>query len=276
MAENKKVIGVDLGGTYLRVALLKDNKILKYIKKKTPKEKSSLIKELFNSISELIEKKSDIKGIGVSCPGPLEKGIIKNPPNIPLRNYNLKKVLEKKFKIEVRVENDANCVALVESKFGCKKKNFFILTLGTGIGGGIIIDGKLYKGQGCAGELGHIILDNKKYFESLAGGKKLRKLTKKSFGKSLLIKDLVKMRDYKARKILNETSNYLGQGIASLINIFDPEVVVLSGGIRETGNRFLNMIKKQTYMYVLLPKKTLIIWSKIKHPGIIGASLLVK
>lgn len=271
MAGNE-VIAVDLGGTFLRVGLVKNNQILKYIKKPTPRNKDNLIKELFLSIELLINK--NIKGIGIASPGPLKNGIIKNPPNLPLQNYNLKKELLKKFKKKVEIENDASCVALAEAKFGCKKKNFFVLTLGTGIGGGIIINGKLYKGEGYAGELGHIILNNERDFEDL--WKDRRRLSKKYFSQILLIKDLLKIKDKRARKILNETSNYLGQGIASLINIFDPEVVILSGGIRETGDKFLNMIKKQINKYTILPKKTFIRWTKLKHSGILGASLLIK
>lgn len=267
-----EVIAVDLGGTFLRVGIVKNNKITKYIKKSTPRNKDKLIKELFLSIESLINK--NIKGIGVASPGPLENGIIRNPPNLPLKNFNLKEVLQKKFKKKVEIENDASCVALAEAKFGCQKKNFLVLTLGTGIGGGIIIDGKLYKGEGYAGELGHIILNNERDFEDL--WKDRRRLSKKYFSKILLIKDLLKIKDKRARKILNETSNYLGQGIASLINIFDPEVIILSGGIRETGDKFLNMIKKQINKYTILPKKTFIRWTKLKHPGILGASLLIK
>jgi len=273
MAGNK-VIAIDIGGTLLRVGLVKNNKIIKYIKKRTPKEKKLFIKELTSSISVLIDK--DVKGIGIACAGPLKDGIIKNPPNLPLKNFNLKKFLEKKFKKRVEIENDAGCIALAEVNFGCKKKNFIILTLGTGIGGGIIINKKLYKGQEYAGEIGHIIIDNGKYFEELAASKKIRTLTKKYFSKSLLINDLLKINNPKSTKILQEVSMYLGQGIASIINIFDPEIVILSGGIKETGSRFLNMIKKQTKKYTILPKTTIISWTKLNHPGILGASLLLK
>src|SRR4030042_4832623 len=145
----KEVIAVDLGGTHLRVALIKDNKILKYIKKKTPKDKDNLLREMADSISFLITK--DVKAIGVGSPGPLKKGIIQNPPNLPFRNFNLKKYLEMQFKKRVVIENDAKCVAIAEANLGCKKKNFIILTLGTGIGGGIIINRELYKGKGYAG-----------------------------------------------------------------------------------------------------------------------------
>ena len=203
MAENN--IAVDLGGTNLRVALVKGKKIYKYIKEPTPKNKKDLLKLMVKLISSLMSK--DVKGIGVGSPGPLEKGIIKNPPNIHLRNFNLKKYLEEKFNKKVEIENDAHCVALAEAEFGYKKKNFFILTLGTGIGGGVIIDGKMYIGKGMAGELWHIILDNGKDLESLWKRKKNK------------IKELFEKKD---KKSLEQVSNYLAQGIGSLINVFYP------------------------------------------------------
>ena len=271
MAENK-VVAVDLGGTNLRVALVQRNKILKYIKVVTPKTEEALKKALVDNINKLITK--DVKWIGMGSPGPLKNGVILNPPNLPLKNFNLKKYLENKFKVRVEVENDARCVALAESKLGCKKKNFIILTLGTGIGGGIIINNEPYKGEDYGGELGHIVLDNGRYLENL--WKEHRKLSQKYYGKVLLVADLLKIKDKRAKEILEQTSLYLGQGIASLINIFDPEIVILSGGIKETGQVFLNMIKKQVKKYVALPKTTPIEWTKLKHPGILGAGLLMR
>lgn len=265
-----KTIAIDLGGTNLRAAIVKNGKILKIIIKKTPKTKNKLLKELCESINVL--NSWSIRRIGVSSAGPLKDGIIKNPPNLPLKNFDLKNFLEKKFKKKVEVENDANCAALAEAKYGCKKKNFILLTLGTGVGGGIIINSKLYKGEGYGGELGHIILNNKKDLEEL--WKLHRSESKKYFGKTLLIKELLEKNDKNSKKILEYTITYLAQGIASLINIFDPEVIVLAGGVKETGNFFLNKIKKKAYDYVLIPRKTPIIWSKIEHAGIIGASLL--
>lgn len=256
----KEVVAVDLGGTNLRVALVMGNKILKYVKKKTPKNQNKLLKEMVDSISSIITKK--VKAIGVGSPGPLANGIIKNPPNLPFKNFNLKKFLQKKFRKPVVIENDAKCVAYSEAKFGCRKKNFIILTLGTGIGGGIIINNKLFKGShGYAGELGHIVLDNGKYFESLWKEKKGN------------IKELFKNKD---KKKLDKISKYIGQGIASMINAFDPEIVILMGGAREAGQPFLNMIKKHTKKYVALPEMPDIQWSKLEHPGILGASLLVR
>ena len=201
----------------------------------------------------------------MGSPGPLKNGIILNPPNLPLRNFNLKKFLQNKFKVRVEIENDAKCVAIAEAVLGCKKKNFIILTLGTGIWGGIIINGELYKGMGNAGEFGAIIIDDKKTFEKWW----------QQYRKDYILKDLVKSKDKNSIQILENLTSYLGQGIGSLTNIFDPEVVVLMGGAREAGDKLLSLIKKEIYKYEEFTKKTPIVWSKIEHPGLLGASLLV-
>lgn len=266
-----KIIAVDLGGTNLRVALVENNKILKYAKKNTPKEKEELLRELYESISDLIS--DNVIGIGMGLPGPLENGIIKNPPNIPLRYFNMKKELEKKFKKKVEIENDAKCVALAEAKLGCKKKNFVIFTFGTGIGGGIIINGELFTGKGFAGEFGAIVLNNGKSFEDV--WKEIKTEIKENFGEKILVKDLLKMNITKSNEILEKIVKCMGEGISSIMNVFDPEIVVLAGGIKENGKKFLEMIKKEAKKHSVLPRKTEIVWSKLEHPGTLGASLLI-
>jgi len=266
-----KIIAIDMGGTNLRIALIEHRKILKYWKEKTPKTSEGIKMKLMELVEDYMSL--EVKGIAVASPGPLKDGTIKNPPNLPLRNYNLKKELQERFKVPAVVKNDADCVAFAELKFGCKKKNFIILTLGTGIGGGVIIDGKLYRGEGYAGELGHIILDNGEDFESLAASKRLEKVTMEAFGEPKLFYELMKMKNPKAKKILDQFTEYYGQGIASIIHCFDPEVVILAGGIRECGDGFLRMIRKHSQKYFRLPKKTPILWSKLNHPGVLGASL---
>jgi len=274
MVGRKKIIAIDLGGTNLRIAIIENRKILKYLKVKTPRVAPEIKKKIFELVGNYMSK--EIKGIAVASPGPLKDGTIKNPPNLPLRNYNLKKELEKRFGVSAVVKNDADCVAFAELELGCKKKNFILLTLGTGIGGGIIMDGKLYRGEGYGGELGHIILDHGKNFEELAASKRLGRLTKKTFGKKMLFSDLMRMEDARAKKLLYEFTEYYGQGIASLIHCFDPEAVILAGGVRECGDDFLKMIRKHSQKYFRLPKKTPIRWSKLNHPGVLGASLYLE
>ena len=266
-----KIIAIDLGGTNTRVGLVQNNKVLKYIKEKTPENKKDLKKVLSGLIKGLMSK--DIKGIGVASPGPLKNGIIKNPPNLPLRNFNIKKFLEDEFKVKVVVANDADCVAISELKLGSKKKNFIILTLGTGIGGGIVIGGEIYNGRGYGGELGHMILNNENFEKFWQNN---RERCKKIFGKKLPVKELMEMRNKQAKELVDDTATLIGKGIASLINIFDPEIVVLMGGIRETGEPFLRKVRAKVKDLVLIPHFPPIKWTRLKHPGILGASLLIK
>lgn len=259
-----KIVAVDIGGTNTRVALVEGKKIFNYTKKPTPKTKEAFLKNLEEMVLKVMDK--EVRAIGVGCPGPLKNGVILNPPNLPLRNFNLKGFLESKFKKRIVVGNDAKCVALAESVYGVKNRNFIILTLGTGIGGGIIINRKLYTGRANAGELGHIILDNGKDFEYWW----------KKYRDHILVTDILDSKNKDDKHRLQSLVKYLGQGIASLIDIFDPEIVVLMGGAREAGNKFLNIIKKEVQKYKIIPGETTIVWSKLDHPGILGASLLVK
>ncbi len=241
----KEVLTLDLGGTHLRIACVKNGKIINFIRKETSQNKTKLLKEIVEGIEECVEK--NVKRIGISCAGVIDNGIVRNSPNLPLENFNLKKYLQNKFKAKVEIENDANCVALAEAKYGVKRKNFFILTLGTGIGGGIIIDGKLYKGRVGAGEFGGMILNDGKNFEN-------------EFKKS--------------KPNVDKIANVVGKGISSLISVFDPEVIIISGGLTKLGNKFLSKIKSQTKKYMHLQRMPEIKFSKLENPGILGASLL--
>ncbi len=270
-------IAVDFGGTYIRAALVRGLKIIKIIKKETKasKGKNFVIKQLINSIQEAKNNKR-IKAIAIGSPGPLKDGIIKNPPNIPFKNVNLKRIIQDKFKVRTIIENDAKCAALAEAKLGIKKKNIILLTIGTGIGGGIIINSELYKGTGYAGELGHVIIQDNKDLESLASGKALKQESKKYFHHQIKGKDLIKLKSKKAKYIINNEIKYLSIGIANFINIFDPDIIILSGGIRDIGNSFLKRVRKEVQKHVIIPRKVNIQWSKLKEPGVLGAALLLK
>ena len=98
-------------------------------------------------------------------------------------------------------------------------------------------------------------------------------MTKKVFGRSMMFSELLGMKDRRAVKVLNEFMEYYGQGIASLIHCFDPEAVILAGGISECGEKFLRLVRKRVRKYVTFPVMTPIKWTKLKHPGILGASL---
>lgn len=268
----KRVVGIDLGGTFIRGGFLKRGEIVGYVKVKTPKTQKEILEKICELIYSFEPKK--IKKIGVGVPGFTKDGFVKKTPNLPIKNLDLKKFLEKKFEKKVYVENDAKCVALSEMKFESKKKNLLVLTLGTGIGGAIVVDRKIYFGEGYAGEVGHIMVDEKKDWEGL--WRNVLKKMKKEFGNEFSIKEVMKTKSKKSRAILEEAYKVLALGIGSLISTLDPEEIILMGGIREAGNEFIAGINKKLRHTTINPKIPPIRWSKISHPGVYGAILFTR
>lgn len=267
-----KVIGVDVGGTFVRAGIVEKGKVTNYIKERIPSRKKKILEKVIEIIKKLNSK--SVKGIGVAVPGFTKNGIVYKTPNLDFDKINLKKILKEEFNKKVEVENDAKCVALTELKFGVKKKNFFVLILGTGVGGTAVLGGKIYFGRGYAGEVGHIIVDRKKDFESL-WKKDLSKM-KKVFGRNFLIEEAIKRKDKKSKILFDKMYEDLAKGFGSVINLFDPEEIVLMGGIRKAGKEFADGIKKKVGKYTLNPTIPEIKWSKVKHPGVLGAGLLVE
>src|SRR3989338_8523287 len=156
----QNIIGVDLGGTNIKTALIASNgKIIKKCEIPTEAKKGTktIISNIISSIKKV--KSGKIKGIGIGSPGPMDykKGIITNPVNLPFKNVPLKKIIQKKFKIPVFLDNDAKCFTLAEAVFGSGKKyeNVVGITLGTGFGCGLVINKKIYHGRSNATEFGH-------------------------------------------------------------------------------------------------------------------------
>lgn len=273
--KKKNVIAVDLGGTNVRVGLVKNNKILRLIRKPTPKDKNNFLAMLTDTINDI--KDNDVKGIGIACPGPLRNGVIINPPNIPLKNFDLRNFVQKRFNLKTEIDNDAKCVALAELYlgYGKGKKNFFVLTLGTGIGGGVVIGGEVYNSKDIGTELGNIYIDKEKTLEHLVGGKAIKLICKEKFRREMNLSELMKEKDKKARAIIELIGENLARGIGSLINVFNPEIVVLAGGMREAGEEFLDIVRDKALRYIILPAKYDIVWSKLEEPGLLGAGLLI-
>lgn len=276
-----KKVAVDVGGTHIRSALIEISpegkiQVEKIYETETPKDKEKFLDSLIIAIKENF-RYNETNSIGISCPGPLNEEIIINPPNIPLKNFKLKKFLEKKFKVPIKIENDANCVALAESRKGLGKKhsisNLVVITLGTGIGGGIVINNELYKGQGFAGEIGHMVLKGK-YLEKISSGNYLKKLSKEKLGREMKMADILNLRTKQADEIVEEITENLSQTISTIINLLNPDAVILAGGFKESGNRLLKLINIKIKKHYFMPCKTKITWSKIENPGILGAGLL--
>ena len=268
--KTKYAIGIDIGGTNIPSSLINsDGKILKTVNKKTPSASKPevLIESISDSINEIKEhlKKefptSKISGIGLGVPGALdiEKGEIITSPNLKnWKNVPIVKMLSKISKMPVCMDNDANLAAIGEHWIGAGLgfSNIVMLTLGTGVGGGIIINNNIYRGShGTAGEIGHITIvekgeicacGNYGCLEAYASANGTVKRALKELGKTSIkssLKDLKKEElsaqtiylhakngDRFSKKILIDSGRYLGIGIATLANIFDPDAIIIGGG----------------------------------------------
>ncbi len=217
-----------------------------------------VISRLFDAIKD-IAASYDIKAIGIGCPGPLDskKGIVLSPPNLPgWRNVRIKEMVGKRFRVPAAVENDANCAGLGESVAGAGKRasSMVLLTLGTGIGSAIVLEGRLWTGKGgFASELGHVSVDingprcecgNRGCIELYASATGVVRRMKKASGSkaALTAEDVFRNAgrgDKKARKIVDETAYYLGCALANIVNALDPELIVLAGGMTRAGRGFV-------------------------------------
>jgi len=256
----KYVIGVDLGGTKILTALADaKGKILAEVHLFTEADKGQkeVIGRVKKTVSMVLEKAGaslkQVKCIGVGAPGPVisSKGLIVAPPNLPgWKSVPLGKILKKAFKVPVILENDANAAALAEFYFGAARgtKDCIYLTVSTGIGGGIIIDGKLYVGSnGTAGEIGHTIIapgadvcgcGHQGCFEIMASGRALTRYGLEFMGKELEpleIQALAHKGEKGALQAINKLACYLAIGVANQINTLSPERVVIGGGLANLG-----------------------------------------
>jgi glucokinase len=287
------IIGVDLGGTKILTALA-DSKgsMLSVVKVDTEaasgpeKVLSNITRSIILAAKQAKVPMSRISRIGIGAPGPiLGKAIIVSPPNLPgWKNVNIKSILQKKLKKHVRVENDANAAALGELCFGAGKgfRNLIYITISTGIGGGIIIDGKIYKGAlGTAGEVGHMVIEPKgpkcgcgKHgcLEALAAGPAIAKMAGK---KSALDAEIAARKgDKKSLNAIKTAAKYIGIGIGNLNNILNPDIFVIGGGVSNMGPILLDPVKHwaKEYSMEASRKSLIIVPAKLKNnAGVMGA-----
>ncbi|MFH1904499.1 MAG: ROK family protein [bacterium] len=311
------LIGIDLGGTNLKTGLVNmDGKILKKIIANTGEGKDIVLKQIVKAIKNIISKagkdKSEIMGIGIGSPGlaDSEKGIIRGLTNIEgFENVHMKEYVESALDIPTFIDNDVNIMAYGELKCGAGRNamNIVCLTLGTGVGGGIIIDGKIYRGSSLsAGEIGHIpvnvdgpkcICGGRACLESYIGRDRIIKRTiekltrrKESIIPKLVEGDLEKITpkivyeaaaagDMLAIEIWRETAQYLATALAGIINVLNPELIVIGGGIANTGKYLFDplrdMIKERIFPF--LAEKIRIVHAQLgEEAGIIGSAMLAK
>ncbi|MDR2429264.1 MAG: ROK family protein [Candidatus Margulisbacteria bacterium] len=296
-------IGLDVGGTKITAGLADARgEILQ-------RETSKTAPNVLEQISALIQKFSagqKIAKIGVGLPGQLKNGVAINMPNVPqLNGVDLLAELNKIYPAEYVIENDANAAALAELKYGAGRnyKNFIYVTISTGVGGGIIIDGHLYTGaNGTAGEFGHTVLlpdgppcncGNRGCWEALGSGTALAKMAAAAVAENSgtrikelakdnritaeIVVEAAKLEDQIALELLDKNGYYNALGIANLVNTFDPEVIIIGGGVTFNGDYFFQPLFKSLKTFKLLnPEQSIKILRAEcgKDTGLLGAVAL--
>ncbi len=261
-----KSVGIDVGGTKTFALLLEKGKIVKEIKKVTPSQREELILLLKGLIQEMSNKNSI--PIGVCIAGLVKEGFVHFSPHLPLNDFPLKEELSREFP-KVLVENDVTAFVYAEFKKGAAKgaKSVLGVTFGTGIGGGIIIEGKVYKGVSFAGEFGHMTIavdgpicqcGSRGCWEALSSGWALKREAKERLGVELSVREMAE-RARKGEKsfifLFEEMGFYFGVGLANLVNIFNPEAVVIGGGLLEARDLYWEKMILSMKEYALSPSQ---------------------
>ena len=314
-------VGIDLGGTNIKAGIVDDQgKMLNKSSIKTNADRpcEDIIKDMGNLAVQVIAeaglKKEDISAIGIGSPGTPdnEAGLLVYAKNLPFVNAPMRKIIREVIDLPVYIDNDANCAAMAEAVAGAAKgaKYSVMITLGTGLGGGIVLDGKVYSGFNHAGaELGHVVIEQDgkqctcgrkgcwETYSSATGPVNMTKerlLEARANGVKSLIDDMIegdinrvnarvafaamKQGDELGAKIVDEYISYLASGIANMINIFQPNVLSIGGGVCNEKDYLLIPLKEKVFAqtYSKDPAKQTII--KIAEmgndAGIVGAATL--
>ncbi|MBI4064341.1 MAG: ROK family protein [Elusimicrobia bacterium] len=299
------IVGIDIGGTKIMAGLIRlpsdasgKAVILKKVEQPTAKKRESAITQITSIAAELIQNEKSIKGMGVAAPGPMDakRGVLLRAPNLSgWENIRLKSLLEKKFRVPVALENDANAAALAEALWGAGKGKRHVLfaTISTGIGTGLVIDGRLYRGAtGFALEGGHLTIDRngascncgqKGCIEAYASGPAIAKRARKVLVNappalsSLYIEKEAKKGNAACKKLIEDAAFDLGLWLGNMVNLFDPDVIVLGGGVTSFGKHFFDVIKQTLPKFSVNPKANEIpvIPAKLgRDMGIFGAAAI--
>jgi glucokinase len=272
------VIGIDLGGTQMRGSRIKDKTPSGVLAEKVSAAgtEEEVLQELFHLTDRLVNDEVRAMGIGVPSVVDVEEGIVYDVQNIPSwKKVPLKKLMEDRYHIPVLVNNDANCFALGEKYFGQGKEShsFVGLTIGTGLGAGIVIHDRLYAGPNCgAGEFGMVdYLD--RYYEYYASGQFFKNCYETA-GEEIFRQ--AQAGDERALHILEEFGVHLGNAVKMILYTYDPQMIILGGSIREAYPYFQKTLWERinTFAYPNSLKNFSIRISDLKHSGILGAAAL--
>ena len=284
----KYLVGVDLGGTNIVAGALAEDGSDVLAMRSEPTRADQGADQVIDRIVRMIDtviaetiahtgaKRDDMIGVGVGAPGPLdrERGIVITTPNLGWTNFPLRDVIAERTRLPVRIDNDANCATLGEWWLGAARgaNNVIGMTIGTGIGGGIILGGRLYHGSAdMAGEIGHATIDitgrrckcgNYGCLEAYASGPSIADRAREALSgdDSLMVRmaggdparitaatvyEAAKRGDDTALDVVRETSRFLGAGVANLLNIFNPDVVVIAGGVTQAGETLFAPLRRE-------------------------------
>lgn len=280
----KYVFGVDLGGTTVKIGLLSTSgeKVEVWeIPTRTEQNGKYILGDIAKSIRSKMEEKnitdSDVMGVGIGAPGPVDSnGVIYNAVNLGWGKFNLEEELHSIVKLPVKAGNDANVAAYGEAWKGGGKgyRNMLLATLGTGVGGGIIVDGKILNGAtGAGGEIGHIHIEDaeedncgcgnhgcfEQYASATGAVRVAKRVLEASDADSKLrhmdfeckdIFDLAKEGDEVAVEATKKYGDYLGRGLAAVASTINPEIIVLGGGVSKCGEMLFDLLKPSYEKYV--------------------------
>ncbi len=304
-------IGIDLGGTNIAVGLVDENyKIVARdsVPTQIGRDYDEIVKDMGEVSNKLLKDNNisldEIKYVGIGAPGVLdnEKGIATDNSNFHWENYPIREKLQKYIDKPVYLGNDANVAAWAEYIGGCGKgaKNFLMLTLGTGVGGGIILNGKLHSGSHNIGaEIGHTTFKaggnpcgcgNKGCVEAYCSATALIKMAEKDVDKypesviakaekinARVVVDAAREGDEYGVKLFNEYTSNLAQVLASMVNFLDPDIIALGGGVANAGEFLLEPVRKEMVKYITFASMmdTKVLKAEMGNDaGIIGAALL--
>lgn len=305
----KKYIGLDLGGSKIACAVVSEGKVLFKVRERTEKEAGPerILEQMRQMVMRCLKADPDVSGIGISAAGPIDfqRQELVAPPNLPHRGTI--KVVEpfKEMALPVKMENDANCAAIAEYLYGSGREchDFVYMTISTGVGGGVILNGRLYRGaSGNAGEIGHVIIHpggrrcgcgSQGCLEAYCSGTALVRIAEeevKMHKTSLLyglykqrtmdaktIFDAVEQKDSFALSLLKTFTENLSLGIASIATTLNPRKVILGGGIGSRADLYLHEVEQKVKSHLMRPLREVFEMAKAKHlldTGVIGAASL--
>jgi glucokinase len=242
-------IGVDLGGTKILSGIVdREGNVVRRHERPTPQDSQDhVLAELEAAVAELLDDTVAAVGFGAPSPIDQERGVVVRCVNVPLEDAPLRDRMRERFGIPIGLDNDANAAAIGEWRAGAGRgeDDLVMLTLGTGVGGGVVSSGKPFRGRNGAGaELGHVVIvhdgrpcqgtcTGRGHLEAYVSGSAATAAAREAFGPSADAHRLVRLAnegDGTAKAVLEEVARYLGSGIGSFVNIFGPRLVVLGGG----------------------------------------------